>query len=422
MGESLNIFVPHCSDLLTDHLPHGDGLIAHGFLTHLARRGHRLHVAVERVDVREPLHPNIAIYQIPPPTVGRIFSRIEYMLRIRSLFNSLHKIHRFDLIHQLNPVFTGLSLSLVGSGLPLVLGTYVARWPDDPDSITSRGNWLRRGLGLGRGMIAGVQQRNADAIVLTTPAARNRLPRPNVVRDRVYMLPHGIDADLFSPETGWDSDTRLLEDQANPSILFFANVVPRKGIFTLIDAFRAVAQECPNALLRIAGDGSALAEVKRQVAGFNCAGRIEFLGRQERTAAPRLYRNSSIYCLPSHGEPYATTVLEAMSCGRPIVVTEGGGLPYMVHERGGKRVPVGDPVLLAKALLDLLRDPSQRIAMGRYNRKLVETTMTWENVVRQLEEIYRETLRRAVSTRRGQHRREMRILETPSVSEVQERV
>jgi L-malate glycosyltransferase len=416
MRESLHIFVPHCSDLLTDHLPHGDGLIAHGFLTHLARRGHRLHIAVERVDLREPLHQNITVHQIPPAKLGRFFSRIEYMFRVRGLFSRLHRDRRFDLIHQLNPVFTGLSLSLIGSGLPLVLGTYVARWPDDPDSITSQGKWLGRGLALGRGMISGVQQRNADALVLTTPAARNRLPRPNAVRDRIYMLPHGMDTALFSPETGWDSPAGPLQDQENPSILFFANVIARKGIFTLVEAFSLVAQQMPNALLRIAGGGSALAEVKRRVTGLPCAGRIEFLGRQERASAPSLYRKSDIYCLPSNGEPYATTVLEAMSCGKPVVVTDAGGLPYMVHEAGGKRVPVGDPVLLAKALLDLLRDPAQRLAMGRYNRKLVETTMTWENVVQQLEEIYRQTLQRAASRGRDKQRSEVQL------TEVRERV
>jgi glycosyltransferase involved in cell wall biosynthesis len=416
MGNSLNIFVPHCSDLLTDYLPHGDGVIAHGFLTNLARRGHHLHVAVERVDVRERLHPNIIVHQVPPARLGRVFSRVEYMFRVRSLFNQLHKRHRFDLIHQLNPVFTGLSLSLVGSRLPLVLGTYVARWPNDPDSVASRGSGLSRALALGRSLISGVQQRQADAIILTTPAALNRLPQPNAVRDRVYMLPHGIDAELFSPETGSEPAAGLIVDRERPSILFFANVIARKGIFVLLDAFASVAQECPNAILRIAGDGSALSEVKRQAAALRCAAQIEFLGLQERDAAPFLYRNCDIYCLPSHGEPYATTVLEAMSCGKPIVITDAGGLPYMVHEKGGKRVPVGDSVLLAKALLELLHDPGQRLAMGRYNRKLVETTMTWEIVVRQLEEIYRQTLQRAASKRRGKHSSEVLL------AEVQERI
>jgi hypothetical protein len=67
-------------------------------------------------------------------------------------------------------------------------------------------------------------------------------------------------------------------------------------------------------------------------------------------------------------------------------------------------------------LLELLHDPGQRLAMGRYNRKLVETTMTWEIVVRQLEEIYRQTLQRAASKRRGKHSSEVLL------AEVQERI
>jgi glycosyltransferase involved in cell wall biosynthesis len=421
MGKPMNIFVPHCSDLLTDHLPHGDGLIAHGFLTQLARRGHRLQVAVERAELNKPLHPNISIHQIPCGRRGLFLSRLEYMYRVRALFKKLDNSFHFDLIHQLNPVFTGVSLSLIGSGLPLVLGTYVARWPDDSDSATTpRTSLSSRVLSSARNVICNLQQRYADAIVLTTPAARNRLPSADLVRDRVFMLPHGVDAELFSPDES--SDASLAAQKENPTILFFANVAPRKGIFTLIEAFAIVARHNQKAILRVAGDGSALDEVKRRAASMSCIDRIEFLGRQGRVAAATLYRNCDIYCLPSRGEPYATTVLEAMSCGKPIVVTDAGGLPYMVHDRGGKRVPVGNPVLLAEALLDLLGHPEQRRAMGRYNRKLVEATMTWENVINQLEEIYRQVVQRSTSARRGRQHGEVPIMDRASSYEVQEHV
>ena len=423
MTSPLRIFVPHCSDLLTDYLPHGDGLIAHGFITNLARRGHQLHVAAQRVELREPLLANITLYQSPLRTTGRILSRLEYMFRVRRLLHGLSKSMRFDLIHQLNPVFSGMSLSLLGSGLPLVLGTYVARWPEDPDSLVSSKTWTGRALALGRNVVASVQQRQADVLLLTTPAAENRLPFPNDVRDRIQVLPHGLDTQLFRPEAGWDSDERLLADQRNPSVLFFANVVERKGIFTLIEAFPAIVQSVPNVMLRIAGDGPALPEVKRRVAALRCASQVAFLGRQERSAAPALYRNSSVYCLPSHGEPYATTVLEAMSCGKPVVVTDAGGLAHMVDDRGGRKVPVGDTASLAAALVKLLRDPSQRRAMGRYNRELVERTMTWEHVTRRLEEIYREMLHQAGMERQSEpHRKDVLLLDRASDASVQERV
>ncbi len=170
--------------------------------------------------------------------------------------------HGFDLVHQLNPVFTGISLCLVGSGLPLVLGTYVARWPIDPDAFGARGRWgsvVQRG----RDRIAGAQQRRADALVLTTPAAWNRLPDPEAVRNRIHVIPHGVDTELFSPYPGWESPENLEAEQRRPSILFLANVVKRKGILTLIAAFVAVLREFHECKLRVAGSGSDLAEAKQ---------------------------------------------------------------------------------------------------------------------------------------------------------------
>ena len=423
MQPPLNIFVPHCSDLLTDHLPHGDGLIAHGFITNLARRGHRLHVAARRVELREPLHQNITLHEIPVAATGLVFSRLEYMIRVRALLNKLKKCHRFDLVHQLNPVFTGISLSLVRSDLPLVLGTYVARWPDDPDSLTSRQGWSGRLLGLGRSLISLLQQRQADVLLLTTPAACNRLPQVQDVCERIQFLPHGIDSEFFSPAPDWHSSESLQADQQHLSILFFANVVERKGIFTLLEALPALAEEFPNLVLRIAGGGPSLSEVKRRAAALPCSGKIKFLGRKERSEAPALYRNASVYCLPSFGEPYATTVLEAMSCAKPVVVTDAGGLAHMVHDCGGKKVPVGDPAALADALRVLLRDPSRRLAMGRYNRELVESSMTWEHVTRRLEEIYSELLKRtAIARSHGQGRDNVPLLNRNTGTRFQERL
>jgi L-malate glycosyltransferase len=422
MRRPLNIFVPHCSDLLTDHLPHGDGLIAHGFISNLAKRGHRLHVAAQRVELRDALPANVTVHEVPLRRSGQLLSRLDYMVRVRRLLKELNRECRFDLIHQLNPVFTGMSLSLVGSGLPLVLGTYVARWPDDPDAISSNGKWMSRALAYGRSVICDVQQRQADALLLTTPAARNRLPRPRSVSGRVHILPHGMDTQLFSPKEGWDSPERLQAEQQNPSILFFANVWRRKGIHTLVDAFASVAREFPASVLRIAGDGPELADVKRRVASLSCAGQVEFLGRQERTAAPQLYRDCSVYCLPSYGEPYGMTAIEAMSCARPLVVTDAGGLGHLVHDRGGRKVPVGDAVSLANALIELLRNPAERRAMAHYNRQLVETTMSWDRVAQQLEEIYEKTLQRVSSTPHGHRHSEMVRAERTSDADAQERV
>lgn len=385
MPRPLNIFVPHCSDVLTDHLPHGDGLIAHGFITSLARRGHRLHVAAQRVELREPIHPNVKIYSLALKRSRGMRSRLEYIFRVRRLMRTLKKSQRFDLVHQLNPVFTGISLAMAGSGLPLVLGNYVARWPNDPDALTVGSGRVMATI---RDLIAAVQQRQAAALVVTTPAAWNRLPDLGAVRSRIHVIPHGLDTELFSPKPEWDSVQNLESEQRRPTVLFFANVVKRKGIFPLIEAFPAVLREFKDCTLRVAGDGLDLNQVKRRVVELGCARQVEFLGHKERADAAELYRECSVYCLPSYGEPYGMTVVEAMSCARALVVTDCGALPYLVHESGGIRVPAGNAGALAQALISLLRNPVRRAEMGRYNRHLVENKMSWDKVAQQLEAIY----------------------------------
>ncbi|MGB7310739.1 MAG: glycosyltransferase family 4 protein [Candidatus Acidiferrales bacterium] len=397
MKRPLTIFVPHCSDMLTDHAPHGDGLVAHGFITHLAHRGHRVHVAVQEVDLREPLHPNVKIHQIHRERRGKVAWRMTYMRRVRRLFWQLKREVQFDLIHQLNPVFTGLSLALAGAGIPVVLGTYVARWPIEQAFGTARSP-KGRAMAHGRDLVSALQQWHADSLVLTTPAAWNRLPNPRSLRGKAFYLPHGIDTELFSPATDSDPNPEGVDSRADGSILFFANVLERKGIFTLVEAFPRVLREFPAARLIVAGEGPALPEAKSRVTALGYADRVDFVGRQERSDATGLYRRCSIYCFPSFGEPYGTTLVEAMSCGRPVVVTDSGGPPHLVSDKGAILFPAGDAAALSRALCDLLRDPTRRAAMGRHNRRTAETTMSWDRVAEGLENIYEITLSRS---RRG---------------------
>jgi L-malate glycosyltransferase len=258
--------------------------------------------------------------------------------------------------------------------------------------LTSRGGLSGKLLGHVRSLIAAIQQRQADALILTTPAAWNRLPDPETVKQRIHVVPHGLDTQLFSPRPDWDSQESLAAEQAQPSILFFANVVKRKGIHTLVEAFPGVLRDVPNCKLRIAGSGPDISEIKELVMKLGCGEHVEFLGRKERTDAPELYRNCTVYCLPSFGEPYGTTVVEAMSCAKALVVTNCGALPHLVHKEGGLRVPAGDSIALSQALVWLLQHPRERATMGRYNRCFVEEKMPWDSVARQLEDVYEITL------------------------------
>ncbi len=387
--QSLTIFIPHPSALLTDHQPNGDGLTAFGFIDHLAKRGHRLHVAVQECALERPLPNNVTLYPLKCHSQLPIVRRLEYMLRVRALFAKLRRRHSFDLIHQMNPVYSGLSLALIGTSVPLVLGTYVARWPDDPDSVRSGLPGVNNVLGRGREIICRLQQSQASTLLLTTPAAMNRIYEGRSLGKKIALLQHGVDTSLFYPASGGDPFAEA------PSILFFANLWERKGIYVLLKAFPQVAAAIPGCRLTVAGGGPDLPRVTDWIKGMAVKDQIDLLGPIERSAAPGLFRRHSLYCLPSLGEPYGMSALEAMSCGLAVVASQDGGLGYMLPKEGSILVEPGNANDLASALIGLLRSPERRTQMGRYNREYATEHFAWPAVVDELERIYEETLSRA---------------------------
>jgi glycosyltransferase involved in cell wall biosynthesis len=388
MEQPKTIFLLHPSDFLTDHEPHGDGLTAFGFIKELASRGYRLHVAVRQYSLRSQLPPNVVLHKVRTRVQLPLLDRLEYMIRVRSLFKRLQRQESIHLIHQMNPVFAGLSLAVAGMKTPIVLGTIVPRWPDDPDSVTT-GSLLRgKVLQAVKNWIVNLQQKKATLLLLTSPAAMNRIPKSDQVQHKILFVPHGIDTESFVP-----AKTRR-DANAPPTILYLANLQRRKGIFTLLEAFNDVAKAIPNCRLRIAGTGPEAKSISEYVRVMRYGGQVELSGNIEREKVGYYFRDCSVYCLPSFGEPFGATVVEAMSCGIPVVVTAAGGVPYLVPQDGGKLVPPGNPRGLAKALIEILANQELQSSMGAVNRNHVVASLSWSRVVDRLEVAYRIALLR----------------------------
>jgi L-malate glycosyltransferase len=377
---SLSIFIAHPSELLTDHEPHGDGLVAHGFIRALADRGHTLHVAAQRAALRDCLPANVELHVLGAGggqgDRGRL-ARVLYMRRLRQQFEVLARHTRFDVIHQLNPVSAGISLALADAEPPVILGPYVPPWP-------AEGQWLRtRSIELAGGSLRGLQQRRATTALLSTPAAAVRL-RP-AIAGRLYVreLSSGIDTRLWRPP---DVDIR------NQDILFLANLEPRKGIHVALDAFAQLAAMLPEARLLVGGGGSQYQELRAIISRSPALRRVELLGPVSHQQVPELMRACAVHCAPAFGEPFGMTTLEAMACGKPVVATDAGGLRHLVRDGGGRRVPVGDSAALAGALHEILTSPGLQRGMGEFNRRRVEQRFTWTHVIDRLEAVYAEAI------------------------------
>lgn len=373
------IFVAHPSTLLTDHRPHGDGLVAHGFLREMGLRGHVVHVAAETADLRAPLPGAVQVHELGTASLPVAAARLVLMRRLRRLWQRLGGAEAFDLVHQLNPVDVGLTLALADVPTPVVLGPYVPDWP----AASGDGVEPHRRLSLAaRGRVRAAQQRRATAVLLSTPAARSKLAVRHGRHPHVHEVGMGID-----PRT-WSPDPALPED-ARDEVLVLANLDARKGVLVALDAFVRLADRVPQARLVIAGSGPQEDELRRRIAaGGPLAGRVRLAGRVDRDTARAAVRGCALLCVPSFGEPFGMTILEAMACGRPVVATDAGGPRHLVSREGGRLVPPGDAVALAGALHELLVDPPVRAALGAHNRRTVLERHAWSRVADRLEAAY----------------------------------
>lgn len=401
-GRRLRIFIFHGSHALTDHDAHGDGLVAWGFLSELAKRGHRIAVATHACRIATKLPENLTVEVIAPKTGSVLRDYVAYALAARAAYDRFAAEAPVDVVHQMNPVFRGLSLGMLGRRVPVVLGTYVGEWP----RLSTKSGWRGDPFGprewlatFGKRAIDTLSQLAATSLTITTPYARTRIPLAFALRDRIAYVHHGVDLTLFGPEPRAD------DPPPRPgTILYVGSLEYKKGVVALARAFVTVAARVPYATLAIIGDGDQESLLRKTFAEHGVAERVTWVGRQSRAGVAGWMRAADVLCAPSFSEPYGQNLLEAMATGKPVVATTAGGHPYLVDPRGGILIEPGDHVALASALETLLRDRARAQAMGAFNRELVRRRNDWTKVTDDLEAVYARAIARF-----GRHRDRGRV-------------
>ncbi|WUI03455.1 glycosyltransferase [Spirillospora sp. NBC_00431] len=230
--------------------------------------------------------------------------------------------------------------------------------------------------------------RAADGVVAACADEVAELTAMGVPRDRVHVVPCGVDLGLFTP----DGPTAGARD--GHRLVVLSRLVERKGVDT---AIRALAH-LPDTELTIAGgpspgclDGDPEVRRLRAVArDAGVAGRVEFLGRLARADVPPLLRSAALVVTLPWYEPFGMVPLEAMACGAPVVASAvGGHLDTVVDGVTGVHVPPRDPDAAAGAIRALLADPAKRAAMGLAGGGRARDHYPWARVAAETAGVYR---------------------------------
>ncbi|HEU4365299.1 MAG TPA: glycosyltransferase family 4 protein, partial [Candidatus Krumholzibacteria bacterium] len=209
---------------------------------------------------------------------------------------------------------------------------------------------------------------------------------------RVHLVPgSGVDTRVFAPAP---------EPHAPPvTALLASRLIRPKGVVQLVEAARILRGEKSAVRVVLVGDpdpenpDTVTAEELR---AWHGEGLVEWRPRAD--DMPAVWASCHIAVLPSHREGMPRTLLEAASCGRPLVATDVPGCRDLVRDGdNGILVPLHDARALAGAIARLAADPALRARMGARARALVEARYSDDRIVAQMLSLYRTAMEDGVS-------------------------
>jgi glycosyltransferase involved in cell wall biosynthesis len=362
----------------------------------LAQRGHEVTVCSRRDDpdvADEVLVPDgyvVAHLAAGPPTDVPKDELLPYVPDLAERLRERWTVDPPDLVHS-HFWMSGLAASAAryGLGVPLVhtfhaLGTVKRRHQAGRDTSPPERVPLEAEL-----------CRAVDEVVATCRDEVRELAAMGLARDRVSVVPCGVDTGHFTPAAPPANVPHRL--------LVVGRLVERKGIG---DVVTALAQ-LPDAELVVAGGPPAgglgldpeARRLRALAASLGVADRVHLLGSVDHARVPDLIRAADVLVTVPWYEPFGIVPLEAMACGRPVVASAVGGLQdTVVPGRCGELVPPRRPDLLAAALRSLLADGARRAAYGAAGLRRVREHYGWDRVCAETERVYEAVLRRVTVT------------------------
>jgi len=205
---------------------------------------------------------------------------------------------------------------------------------------------------------------------------------------------HGLDVQVLDNPVELDAFDRATPNPAfygiSPgelSVFFIGQIKAIKGVDMLLDAAAVVSKEIPEVRFVLIGDTNEDSYLKHVRSRIEAMPQVRWMGFDP--SIEQAYATADVIVMPSSwDEPFGRIAIEAGAAAKPIVCTQVGGIPEIVHDgKTGLLVRRNDGAQLASALLHLLKNPELRIRLGKAARREVERRFAAPVVSRRLEEL-----------------------------------
>lgn len=225
----------------------------------------------------------------------------------------------------------------------------------------------------------------SDAAIVASTSQRDSFP--SALRDKLTLLPEGLDLNRFGPDPQASIELPQITVQAGQPIVTLISrlLEPLRGVHQALRAWPAVSAAHPEAQLLLVGDehGSGygvqrpLLESHLQDAlaswGNNVdRSRLHIVGWLDHGTMIRLLQCSACHLALSYPYTLSWSVLEAMACGAPLISNYGSPIaPQLEHNNNGLLVPFNDSASLSRSILELLNHPKLRERLGKSARNTI---------------------------------------------------
>jgi len=324
--------------------------------------------------------PDAHEYERDEPFVRRIgtsrviyssgsFARLTTGLGLRRQLRELFRREQIDLVH----VHGGLAPTL-GIMAPL------AAWDLPLPVVATFHSWFPKShaLQLLRRQAQWYVDRHAANIAVSQPVVEAHARYVNTTWE---IIPNGVDTTFFRA----DGQRTIESFESQPRLLFLGRLDPRNGLETVLRAMPRILDHHPDAQLIVAGDGPLRPVYERLARPMSKC--VRFVGRVNGNR-PAVYASANLYLCPTTKASFGITLLEAMACGIPMVVSDITGFRELIGNGAeAVLVPNDAPEAWAGAVIELMGDPLRQAAMGAAGLAKAQT-FAWPTIARRIFAVY----------------------------------
>lgn len=302
------------------------------------------------------------------------FSGILWLFQVRRLVKKIEP----DIMHA---HYIGVPAYLgIASGFhPLVL----TAWGSDI-MINPEQSILRR-------ILTKYALKRVDGIISVSLALKEEIIKLGAAPNKIKVIPMGIDIQKFSRGLRKDALLREIDIVDSPVVISVRNLEPIYDVETFIKAIPLVLREVPNAKFIIGGTGKQRSYLESLAQTLGISGSIKFTGWISDSEFPSYLASSDVYVSTSLSDGTSVSLLEALACELAPVVTDiPANQPWVTDGENGFLVTINDYKMLAKRIIDLLKDNDTRRRFGKLGRNIVAERAEYVNQMSRVEGIYEE--------------------------------